>query len=174
MVRLNWIFWRKKKKCVPTEEVEKPFYDEELEVFLQQSQVFPYLQAGLEMINQIIDGEIGFYSDTHIEQKSDIGEIDLWHITKHSIRLAVYNESYDKILYVDTSLYGSFKLSLKLPMENGILESLFIEKTRIYEEYKKKMVRLYEISSSEDEKEERTKRLLQSDAQKHRLANLLK
>lgn len=102
---MKWRFWEKKKEKVEIEKTKKkePTYDEELEKFLEQSQLHPYLQEGLQIINRAINGEISFYPDMHIEKELKDCKIDFWYISSDSIRLSVYNKDYDKILYMNAS-----------------------------------------------------------------------
>lgn len=177
---MKWRFWEKEEEQkqeetvveVVSQQVE-PTYDEELESFLKQSQVYPYLKQGLHIIDQALTGQICFYKDAHIEQSLKDCKIDFWYITENSIYLKVYTRRHERILDIDAcNLEKKFIFKLNLPLEDGNFEPIFIEKTRTYAEFKSKLFQLLDPHHVETLKQVRTRHVLQSDARKHRLQNL--
>lgn len=53
---MNLFFWKDKK------------YDKDLEMYLEQSRLYPYLQEGLKIIDSVLSGEIHFVHKTDIEK----------------------------------------------------------------------------------------------------------
>lgn len=169
---MNWRFWKKIFKS------KEKIYDEELEKYLEQSQLHPYLQAGLDIIDRAISGEIQFFKDSQIEEETQNCDISFWYLTDTHICLRIYTKNRANLLEIKCTQYHDgdrkYEFILKLPVDNGKLEIINIEKTRLYEEFHGKLFSLFSPERKEGASEIRTKALLKKDAQKHRLHNLFK
>lgn len=160
------MLWKRKKK-----------YDTELEHSIYQSQLFPYIEESLLFLKQVSSGEMfftGFERFEKIEKQYRIVLDTDDDLIRKNIRFRLFAKEWREIISIRKTRWN-YQLLLRLPLEHtNHLQTIDITHTKMYEEFKKEIERIFRSSEDKTFKREQTLKILEKDKHRYRLRNILK